>query len=108
MVNGEAKEFGGDRVSFDVVEKGEGGDKKIKVRALVVLDSKVIYHQGKDDVTRDVTEETGGGGLVETMRRKMGEKTGLGELACLLKSVHRLIDAEKEVGFAGGVGLDEG
>ena len=62
MVNGEAKEFGGDRVSFDVVEKGEGGDKKVKVRALVVLDSKVIYHQGKDDVTRDVTEETGGGG----------------------------------------------
>ena len=74
----------------------------------MVLDSKVIYHQGKDDVTRDVTEETGGGGLVETMRRKMGEKTGLGELACLLKSVHCLIDAEKEVGFAGGVGLDEG
>ena len=44
MVNGEAKEFGGDRVSFDMVEKGEGGDKKVKVRALVVLDSKVIYH----------------------------------------------------------------
>ncbi len=40
--NGKAKEFGGDRVSFDVIEKGESGDKKIKVRALVVLDSKVI------------------------------------------------------------------
>ena len=108
MVNGKAKKLGGDRMSLDVIEKGEGRDEEIKVRALVVLDSKVIYHQGKDDVTRDVTEETGGGGLVETMRRKMGEKTGLGELACLLKSVHRLIDAEKEVGFAGGVGLDEG
>ena len=108
MVNSEAEKFGGDRMGFDMIEKGDGEDKKVKVRVLVALDSEVIYHQGKDDVTRDVTEETGGGGLVETMRRKMGEKTGLGELACLLKYVHRLIDAEKEVGFAGGVGLDEG
>ncbi len=84
MVNGEAKEFGGDMMSFDVIEKGEGGDKEIKVRALVVLDSKVIYHQGKDDITRDVTKETGGGGLVEAVRSKMGEETGLRELACLL------------------------
>jgi hypothetical protein len=65
VVNCKAKEFGGDKMSFDVIEKGEGGDKEIKVRALVVLDSKVIYHQGKDDITRDVTEETGGGGLVK-------------------------------------------
>ncbi len=56
-------------MGFDVIEKGEGGDKEIKVRALVVLDFKVIYHQVKDDVTRDVTEETGGGCLVETVRR---------------------------------------
>jgi hypothetical protein len=109
VVNGEAKKFGGDRMSFNMIKKGEGGDKKVKFRALVVLDSKVIYHQGKDDVTRDVTEETGGGGLVEAVRGKMGEETGLFEtLACLLKSVHRLIDAEKEVGFAGGVVFDEG
>jgi hypothetical protein len=91
-----------------MVKKGEGGDKKVKVRALVVFDPKVIYHQGKDDVTRDVTEETRGGGLVETVRREMGEETGLRELACLLKSVHRFIDSEKEVGFAGGVVLYEG
>ena len=84
MVDSKAKEFGGDRMSFDVIEKGEGEDKEIKVRALVVLDSKVIYHQGKDDVTRDVTEETGGGGFVEAVRGKMGEKTVLGQLACLL------------------------
>ncbi len=82
-------------MSFDMVKKGEGED------------SKVIYHQGEDDVTRDVTEETGGGGLVEAVRGKMGKKTGLRQLACLLKSVHRLINAEKEVGFAGGVGFDE-
>ncbi len=108
MVNGETKEFGGDRTSFDMVKKGEGGNKKVKVRALVVLESKVIYHQGKDVVKRDVTEETGGGGLVEAVRGKMGKETGLRQLACLLKSVHRLIDAEKEVGFAGGVVFDEG
>ena len=83
MVNGKAKEFCGDRMSFYVIEEGEGGDKKIKVRALVVLDSKVIY-QGKDDITRDVTEKTRGGGLVEAVRNKMGEETGLRELACLL------------------------
>jgi hypothetical protein len=74
----------------------------------VVFDSEVIYHQREDYVTRDVTEETGGAGLVEAVRGKMGEETGLGQLACLLKSVHRLIDAEKEVGFAGGVVFDEG
>ncbi len=76
MVNGKAKEFCGDRMKFYVIEEGEGGDKKIKVRALVVLDSKVIY-QGKDDITRDVTEKTMGGGLVEAVRNKMGEETGL-------------------------------
>ncbi len=79
MVNVEAEEFGGDRVSFDMIKKGEGEDKKVIVRALVVLDSKVIYHQGKDDVTREVTEETGGGGLVEAVRGKKGEETVGGE-----------------------------
>jgi hypothetical protein len=39
VVNVEAEDFGGDRVSFDMIKKGEGGDKKVKVRALVVLDS---------------------------------------------------------------------
>jgi hypothetical protein len=50
----------------------------------VVFDSEVIYHQRKDDVTRDVTEETGGGGLMKDVGGKMGEKTVLGQLACLL------------------------
>jgi hypothetical protein len=36
----------------------------------VVFDSEVIYHQRKDDVTRDVTEETGGGGLMKTVGGK--------------------------------------
>ena len=32
----------------------------------------------------------------------------MGQLACLLQSVHRFVDAGKEVGFAGGGRLDEG
>jgi hypothetical protein len=51
---------------------------------MVVFDSKVINHQRKDDVTGDVTKETGGGSLVEAVGGKMGEKTVLGQLACLL------------------------
>ena len=51
---------------------------------MVVFDSKVIYHQRKDDVPGDVTKETGGGGLVEAVGGKMGEKTVLRQLACLL------------------------
>jgi hypothetical protein len=50
----------------------------------VVFDSEVIYHQRKEDVTRDVTEEAGSGGLVKTVGGKMGEKTVLGQFACLL------------------------
>ena len=51
---------------------------------MVVFDSKVINHQRKDNVAGDVTEETGGGGLVEAVGGKMGEKTVLRQLACLL------------------------
>ena len=57
MVNGKAKKFGGDRVSLDVIEKGEGRDEEIKVRALVVLESKVIYqrrcHERRDGRDRE-------------------------------------------------------
>ena len=51
---------------------------------MVVFDTKVIYHQRKDNVAGDVAEETGGGGLVEAVGGKMREKTVLGQLACLL------------------------
>jgi hypothetical protein len=84
MVEGETKKFGRDGVGFGVIEKGESGDQEVKVFALVVFDSKVINHQRKDYVTGDVTEETGGGGLVEAVGGKMGKKTVLGQLACLL------------------------
>jgi hypothetical protein len=108
MVKGEAEKFGGDRVGFGMVEEGESGDEEVKVFAKVVFDSKVINHQRKDDVAGDVAEETRGGDLVKAVGGKVREKTVLGQLACLLQSVHRFVDAEKEVGFAGGVRLDEG
>ena len=84
MVKGETKKFGRDGVGFGVVEEGEGGNKVVKVFAMVVFDTKVIYHQRKDNVAGDVAEETGGRGLVEAVGGKMGEKTVLGQLACLL------------------------
>ena len=84
MVKGKAEKFGGDRVGFGVIEEGESGDEVIKVFAMVVFDSKVINHQRKDNVAGDVAEETGGGGLMEAVGGKMGKKTVLGQLACLL------------------------
>ena len=67
-----------------MVEEGKSGDEKVKVFAVVVFDSKVIHHQCKDDVTGDMTKETGGGGLEEAVGGKMREKTVLRQLACLL------------------------
>jgi hypothetical protein len=59
--------------------------RKLEVRAMVVLDTKVIHHQDKGDGARDMVEQTRGGGLIETVRGEMGrEKTKLGKLACLL------------------------
>ena len=67
-----------------MVEEGKSRDEKVKVFAVVVFDSKVIHHQRKDDVTGDMTKETGGGGLEEAVGGKMREKTVLRQLACLL------------------------
>jgi hypothetical protein len=47
----EAKEFGCEGVGFDVIECGEAGDEKGKVRGVVVFDTEVIYHQDKSDGT---------------------------------------------------------
>jgi hypothetical protein len=44
---------------------------------MVVFDSKVIHHQRKDDITGDVTEEAGGGSLMEAVGGKMGKKSVL-------------------------------
>ncbi len=45
----EAKKFGCKGVGFDVIECGEAGDEKGKVRGVVVFDTEVIYHQDKGD-----------------------------------------------------------
>ncbi len=42
MGDGEAKEFGSDGVGFGVVEGRETKDKKVKVRAVLILDAKVV------------------------------------------------------------------
>ncbi len=67
-----------------MVKEGESEDKVVEVFAMVVFDSKVVNHQRKNDVMGDVAKETGGGSLVEAVGGKMGEKTVLGQLACLL------------------------
>ncbi len=46
---GEAKEFGCEGMGFDVIECGQAGDEKSKVRGVVVFDTEVIYHQDKGD-----------------------------------------------------------
>ncbi len=51
---------------------------------MVVFDTKVIHYQRKDNVAGDVAEYTGGGSLVKAVGGKMGEKTVLWQLACLL------------------------
>jgi hypothetical protein len=89
VVKMDAKEFGGDRVGFGVIEERESGDEKIKVRAKVVFDSEVIYHQCKGDVT--CHERRDGRDRELRFGKNRGRK-----------------DAEKEVGFAGRVGLDDG
>ncbi len=84
MGYGEAKKFRGDGMGFDVVELGKDGDKEVKVRAVVVLYTKVIHHQNKGDGTRDMAEEAGCEGFVEAVRGEVGEKMKLRQLACLL------------------------
>ena len=49
MIEGEAEKFGCEGVGFDVIECGEAGDEKGKVRGVVVFDTEVIYHQDKSD-----------------------------------------------------------
>ena len=107
-MEGEAKKLGRDGVGFAVIQGGKARDKKFKVREVVVFDTEVIYHQDKGYRTRDVAEKARGRGFEETVGSKVGDEPILGKLPGLLKSVHRLVDAEKEVGLSQEVGLDEG
>ena len=55
-----------------------------------------------------MTEKAGGRGFKEIEGFEKGDKAEIGEFTCLLQSVHRFVDAEKEEGFAVGGVLDEG
>jgi hypothetical protein len=84
VMEGETKELGRDGLGFAMIEGGKAGDKKLKVREVVVFDTEVIYHQDKSNRTRDVTEKTRGRSFEEAMGSKMGDKAVLRELARLL------------------------
>jgi hypothetical protein len=54
-----------------------------------------------------VAEKARGRGFEETVGNKVEDELILGKLAGLLKSVHRFVDAEKEVVLSQEVGLAE-
>ncbi len=60
VVQGEAKKFGGNGVSFYVVEGRQRRDEESKVFVLVVFDTKVIYHQDESDGSGGVAKKAGG------------------------------------------------
>ncbi len=61
VVQGEAKKFGGNGVSFHVVEGRQTRDDESKVFVLVVFDTtKVIYHQDESDGSGRVAKRAGG------------------------------------------------
>jgi hypothetical protein len=91
-----------------VIKRGKTRDEIFKVREVVVFYTEVIYHQDKRDRTRDVAEKARSSGFEETVGSKVGDESVLGELARLLQSVHRFVDAEKEVGLAQGASLNKG
>ncbi len=65
MGEGEAEEFGGDRVGFGVIECGKAGDKKSQVGGVVVFYAEAVYHQDEGHWASGVTEKAGSLGLVE-------------------------------------------
>jgi hypothetical protein len=108
VVQSKAKKFGRDGVGFAMIKRGKTRDEILKVIEMVVFGTEVIYHQDKSDRTRDVAEKARSSGFEETVGSKVGDESVLGELARLLQFVHRFVDAEKEVGLAQGVSLNEG
>ncbi len=82
MVNGEAEEFGGDRVSFDMIKikKGEVETRKSKVRALMVLQSHPPPRQRRCHERGDGRDR--GWWFGGNHERKDGRREGI-EIACL-------------------------
>ncbi len=84
VVDGEAKELGGDGVNFVMIGEREDGDKVVEIVLVVVFDTKVIHHQDKGDGARDMAEKTGVKRFIEAVSGEVRDETGLGELTRLL------------------------
>ncbi len=66
MRDGEAKKLGSNVVGFGVVKGRETGDKEVEVRAVPILDAKVVNDQDEKYRTRHMYKvTTGGGGFME-------------------------------------------
>ena len=84
------------------------GDEKIEVGLLVVLNPKVIDDENKDNGTGDMTKETGGGGFIKPVLFEEADDTLVAQFSRLLKTVHGLLDPEKNISFSGSIDLDKG
>jgi hypothetical protein len=108
VIEGEAEEFGGQRVGFAVIQSREARDEIGEVRGVLVFDAEVVNYQDKGDRARGVTEKTGGEGLVKTEGVEEGDKAKVRQLTCFFEAVHRLLYAEDDVRLSGFVLFNKG
>jgi hypothetical protein len=108
VVERETEKLRGDRMSLDLVQGRQGGDKEVEVDHGVILHSKVVDDENKTDRTSEVTKQTGSGSFNKAERRQERNKATVAELTGFFKAVHRLVDPEEAVPLSGQVGLDEG
>jgi hypothetical protein len=108
VVEREAEKLRGYRVSLDLIQGRQGGDKEVEVDLGVILHSKVVDDENKTDRASKVTEQTGSGSFDEAKGRQERDKTTVTQLTGFLKTVHGLVDPEEAVPLAGRVDLDEG
>ena len=83
-------------------------DEKIEVGLVVVLNPKVIDDENKDNGTGDMTKETGGGGFIKPVLFEEADDALVAQFSRLLKTVHGLLDPEKNISFSGSIDLDKG
>ena len=108
MVEREAEKLRGYRVSLDLIQGRQGGDKEVEVDRGVILHSKVVDDENKTDRASKVTEQTGSGSFDKTKGRQERDKTTVTQLTGFLKTAHGLVHPEEAVPLAGRVDLDEG
>ncbi len=108
MVERETVKLRGDRMSLDLVQGRQGGDKEVEVDLGVILYSKVVDDENKTDRASKMTEQTGNGSFDKAKGRQERDKATVTQLTGFLKTVHGLVDPEETVPLAGRVDLDEG